>query len=144
MKNTIVTLLLTLFLTNSFSQTLEVSLSHFQSFYHSKDLETNEAIKEQSITYTESYYTDAKLDFDLTKKIFVMKSATQKDTFNIREVRRNSDVVEVDVIYPNNLLVNYFISKIPSEKRNVILCRWVEGDKIVGWADKFIKVKKGF
>lgn len=126
-----------------FAQKVEVTLSQFQSFYHDKNVETNLAIKENSINYTEAFYTDTKLIFDLEKKILVKVVDSKVETYPIREIRRNSDVLEVDVLYSPTLLVNYFVSKIENSHQDIILCRWVEKDKIFGWADINIKIKKG-
>lgn len=125
-----------------FGQRVEVSLSHFQSFYHDKNVETNYAVKTNKISYTDAYYTDDRLIFDLDNKVLIQIKKDVSDTLKIREVRRNSDVMEVDVIYPNPLLVNYFLST-TTDNTPIILCRWVKDDKIVGWADKYIKVKRG-
>ena len=142
MKNLFIVLLL--ILSNVVSaQKVEVSLSQFQSFYHEKNVETNVAIKENSVTYTEAYYTDTKLIFDLDKKTLTKMSQGKTETYPIREIRRNSDVLEVDVLYSKTLLVNYFISKIENTDKDIILCRWIENDKVFGWADKDIKIKKG-
>ena len=70
-------------------------------------------------------------------------SQGKTETYPIREIRRNSGVLEVDVLYSKTLLVNYFISKIENTDIDIILCRWIENDKVFGWADKDIKIKKG-
>lgn len=142
MKNII--LFLFLFLTKiSYSQTIEVALSHYQLFEHPKKLETNVAINKNQIVYGNAFYTDTKLIFNLDLKVLIVKDSSEFNTYSIREIRRNSDVVEVDVLFPNSTLVNYFISTEMYTNKDLIVCRWVEKNQIVGWVDKSIKIKKG-
>jgi hypothetical protein len=143
MKKIISLLFFTLSVTLVVGQKIEVELSHFQLFSHDKNLETNYAIKNNKVSYGDAFYTNTRLIFDLKKKYMIKTCDNQSDTLLIREIRRNSDVLEVDVIFPDPLLVNYFLTTTKKNKEDILVCRWIEGDKIVGWADKFIKIKRG-
>lgn len=127
----------------SSSQIIEVDLSHYQFFNHPKNLETNDAIKKNQIFYGDAFTTDTKLVFNLDHKVLIVKDNSEFKTYTIREIRRNSGVVEVDVLFPDATLVNYFISTEIHTNKDLIICRWVEKNQIVGWVDKFIKIKKG-
>jgi hypothetical protein len=127
-----------------FSQTYQVYIDTVQNFKHDSSLTTSEAILLNRITYLNGSTNNLEIIFDLDKNIMTWKIQDGKihQLEIIKRVPTPENLMEVYVKY-NTGVLNYVLTQNKDIYENyVLMCREIDGDKVVGWFDPTIKIKK--
>lgn len=137
MKKFISFIVLSFFIYPSFSQVYTIKIRNVQSFEH-PIMSTNNAIKENKITYIDAGTTNTELIFDLEKMKLYRNAEGVLGEFEIVEKLNDKTIFNVKVKFTNGQFANFIYQK-ESTGFYTLYCRWVENDKINGWFDRTIQ-----
>lgn len=138
MKNGILILLVLLSPLFGLCQLINVKVYNIQNFEHPL-MKTDDAILLNKVTYLKAGNTDATFLFDLKENRFQRSVEGINEIYPIKKVKIMGDITEIDVDYGNGKIVNYLIK---DDTEKIMFCRWVKDNKIRGWCDKNIEMKK--
>lgn len=142
MKKTILTLLLIIPI-SIFAQTYTVNVDTVQNFNHDTTYSTTESNILNKITYLNGGVSNITFVFDLDKNTMTWQRG--EDRFYLRIVRKiksPNNLMEVWVKY-NNDNVNYLLTvNKDNPDKYVLMSREIVGDKVVGWFDPTVEIKK--
>lgn len=138
MKKVITILFIIMFPTLIFGQTITVKVDNVQNFEHPL-MKTDDAILLDKITYLNAGNTNVYFIFDFQQKKLERIIDGIKESLPIKNIRFIGEMVDIDVDYGNNKIVNYFIK---DENEKIMLCRWIKDNKIKGWCDNNVEIKK--
>lgn len=138
MKKVITILFIIMFPTLIFGQTITVKVDNVQNFEHPL-MKTDDAILLDKITYLNAGNTNVYFIFDFQQKKLERIIDGIKESLPIKNIRFIGEMVDIDVDYGNNKIVNFFIK---DENEKIMLCRWIKDNKIKGWCDNNVEIKK--
>lgn len=138
MKKVITILFIIMFPTLIFGQTITVKVDNVQNFEHPL-MKTDDAILLDKITYLNAGNTNVYFIFDFQQKKLERTIDGIKESLPIKNIRFIGEMVDIDVDYGNNKIVNFFIK---DENEKIMLCRWIKDNKIKGWCDNNVEIKK--
>jgi hypothetical protein len=142
MKKTILFLLMVIPI-SIFAQTYTISIDTVQNFKHDTSLSTTEASLLNKMTYLNGGVSNITFVFDLDKNVMTWQKGSDK--FNLRIVKKinsSENVMEVWVKY-NNDNINYVLTvNKDNPDKYVLMSREIFGDKVVGWFDSTVEIKK--
>lgn len=138
----IIFILTSLLSLNLYAQKTSLFISEVQNFEHPLML-TNDAIKQDKVTYTQYGKTDVTLFVDFDSKQLIRTINQFTDTLPIISIEKKEKNYDFNVFYNNKTVVNYVIteSDYSTDKKRVI-CRWIEDDIIKGWDSRNSEIKK--
>jgi len=114
-----------------------------QNFKHDTSLSTTEASLLNKITYLDGGVSNITFVFDLDKNVMTWQKGSDK--FNLRIVKKinsSENVMEVWVKY-NNDNINYVLTvNKDNPDKYVLMSREIFGDKVVGWFNSTVEIKK--
>ena len=142
MKKTILILLMVMPI-SIFAQTYIISVDTVQNFKHDTSLSTTEASLLNKMTYLDGGVSSITFVFDLDKNVMTWQRGSDK--FNLRIIKKinsSENVMEVWVKY-NNDNINYVLTvNKDNPDKYLLMSREIFGDKVVGWFDSTVEIKK--
>lgn len=143
LRYTLVFTISTISFTHLQAQLYTVKVKHIQTFKHSVNLETNDAVTQNKIEYGYGGTTSTKYLFDLTKSVMSRKVDEDSTyTFKILESNKKGETINIKTRFPQGtgfVDANYTISRTP-DKRFILECRYQKDGEIQGWFDRDVKV----
>jgi hypothetical protein len=142
MKKVLFSILFTISSLYGNSQKYVVEVSSIQNFEHPLML-TNDAIQMDSIVYSSSGNTGkSTYIFDLKNKKLHRNMNGLIGTFDILIIGKNNGIFHVQVFFPDTNIKAYYTLTEVNSKNKMLVCRWTTDNKIVGWFDNNVKIKK--
>ena len=142
MKKTILILLMVMPI-SIFAQTYIISVDTVQNFKHDTSLSTTKASLSNKMTYLDGGVSNITFVFDLDKNVMTWQRGSDK--FNLRIIKKinsSENVMEVWVKY-NNDNINYVLTvNKDNPDKYLLMSREIFGDKVVGWFDSTVEIKK--
>ena len=140
----LILLLSVFFSLSSFAQKYVVTIDTVQKFQHDTSLSITTAINLNKVSYLSSSTTDLKYTFDLDNML--MYRQYKSETINllkiIKVVNTPNNLMEVYVLFDDGIK-NYLITRnLEMTNKYVFMSREQEEDKIVGWFDPTVEIKK--
>jgi hypothetical protein len=114
-----------------------------QNFKHDTSLSTTKASLSNKMTYLDGGVSNITFVFDLDKNVMTWQRGSDK--FNLRIIKKinsSENVMEVWVKY-NNDNINYVLTvNKDNPDKYLLMSREIFGDKVVGWFDSTVEIKK--
>jgi hypothetical protein len=142
MKKTILILLMVIPI-SIFAQTYTLNVDTVQNFKHDTLLSTTEASLLNKMTYLDGGVSNITFVFDLDKNVMTWQRGSDKFYLKIlKKIYSSNSLMEVWVKY-NNDTVNYLLTiNKDNPDKYVLMSREFVGDKVVGWFDPTVEIKK--
>ncbi len=126
-----------------FAQTYTISVDTVQNFKHDTSLSTTEASLLNKMVYLDGGVSSITFVFDLDKNVMTWQRGSDKFYLRIvKKIDSPNNLMEVWVKY-NNDTVNYLLTvNKDNPDKYVLMSREFVGDKVVGWFDPTVEIKK--
>ena len=142
MKKTILILLM-VFPISIFAQTYTLNVDTVQNFKHDVSLSTTQASLSNKMIYLDGGVSNITFVFDLDKNVMTWQRGSNKFYLKIlKKIYSPNNLMEVWVKY-NNDTVNYLLTiNKDNPDKYVLMSREFVEDKVVGWFDPTVEIKK--
>ena len=129
---------------NANAQKYEIYVDTVQQFEHDPKYTINQAIGLEKIKYTSSSTTQLKYVFDLDS--LTMTRQYRTDPINLLKIikitRNPNNLMEVYVVFDDGVR-NYLLTEDKNTKNGyVFVSRTIDDNKVSGWFDSNIEIKK--